>query len=86
MRHAYIEEEIVERGVHQRKSKDEAPVDPLARLEGASVASGNRQDNQACHGKADAGKKHLAASHVGCDAKGVETYFSFITNFFGWYC
>ena len=75
MRHSYVEEEIVERGVHQRKGKDESPVDESLRLKRPPVATRNSQDYQSCHRKADAGEEHLAASHVGRDTKSVKTHF-----------
>ena len=75
MRHADIEEEIVERGVHQRKSKDKTPIDPSAGLKRASTATSNREYNQSCYSKANASKEHLAARHVSCDAKATKTNF-----------
>ena len=72
MRHTDIEEEIVERRVHQRKGEDETPVDEFARLKRPSIATGNGQDYQASHSKPNARKEHLTASHVGCNSKGAE--------------
>lgn len=74
MRHADVEEEIVERGVHQRKGKEEPPVAGLVRLERPPTATRNGQDYQASRSKTDAGKEHLAARHVRSDAKGSEAH------------
>ena len=72
MRHADIEEEIVERGVHQRKHKDETPVYLFTRFKRTPTATGNRQDYQTCRCKADASKEHLAACHICRNAKSTE--------------
>ena len=75
MGHADIEEEIVERGVHQRKGKDESPVARLARSEGTPITACHGEDYQPGRSKADAGKEHLAARHVGGNAKGAKAQF-----------
>ena len=74
MRHADIEKEIVERGVHERKGQNETPVGHTAGAERAAVAVGQRQHNGSGGGKTDAGKEHLATSHIGSDAKGREAH------------
>jgi len=74
VRHADVEEEIVQRSVHQRKGKDEPPVLFDVSFERPPAAAGNGQHNQPCRREADAGKEHLAARHVCRDAKGTETY------------
>ena len=73
MRHTDIEEEIVQRGVHQRECEEEPPVSSDVRLERTPTATGYRKNNQTCRSKADARKEHLAASHVCRDAKGIES-------------
>jgi hypothetical protein len=74
MRHADIEEEIMERGVHQRKGKDETPVGHPTGPERATTATGHGQYNQTGSSKPDARKEHLATRHVGCDSKSAEAY------------
>jgi hypothetical protein len=75
VRHADIEEEIVECGVYQCKGKNESPVATPGRFERAPTATGNKQNYQTSHGKSDTCKQHLATRHVGGYAKGIESHF-----------
>ena len=74
MRHADIEEEIMERGVHQGEGEEKPPVMSNIRLERATAATGYGQYNQTSRSKADTRKEHLAARHVRRDTKCTEAY------------
>ena len=75
VRHADVEEEIVQRGVHERKGEDKPPVTLGPYPERVSATTRDSQDNKPRRGKANACIEHLAACHFGRDAKGRESDF-----------